>query len=105
MEKKFKPLFCRKGWKKVIVLSYYYTQEALTHPHANITSNNGQLLLYSYAQTQALTVLNACTLGKMPLGNLQRGFLLNIAKALELHNISKAQGHVYSPTWNIPFRF
>lgn len=53
MEKKFKPPFCRKGWKKIIVLSYCYTQEALTHPHAIITSSNGQLLLYPYAQTQA----------------------------------------------------
>lgn len=70
-----------------------------------ITSSNGQLLLYPYAQTQALTVLNACTLGKMSLGNLQRGFLLDTAKALELYNINKAQGHIYLPTWNIPFRF
>lgn len=41
----------------------------------------------------------------MPSGNLQRGFLLDIAKALELRNINKAQGHMYLPAWNIPFRF
>lgn len=47
---KFKPLFCRKGWKKIIDLSYSYTQEALTHPHAVIISSNGQLLLYPNTQ-------------------------------------------------------
>lgn len=100
MEKKFKPPFCRKGWKKIIFLSYCYTQEALTHPHAIITSSNGQLL-----HKHRLSVLNACTLGKMPSGNQQRGFLLDIAKALDLRNITKAQGHAYLPAWNIPFRF
>lgn len=52
---KFNPLFCRKGWKKIIVLSYSYRQEAFTHPHAVITSNNGQLLLYPNAQMQTLS--------------------------------------------------
>lgn len=41
---------------------------------------------------------------KKPLGNLQRGFLLDTAKALELRNISKAQSHIYLPAWSIPFR-
>lgn len=38
----------------MIVLSYCYTQEAHTHPHAVIISSNGQLLLYPNAQMQAL---------------------------------------------------
>lgn len=42
---------------------------------------------------------------KKPLGNLQRGFLLETAKALELPNINKAQSHIYLPAWNIPSRF
>lgn len=55
MEKKFKPLFCRKGWKKIAALSYSHTQEAFTHPRAVIIVTNGQLLLYPTALTHALS--------------------------------------------------